>query len=911
VYTMKTRDILVSVFALVCFSALSNGADIMYMDFDGVLGQPLPLTVTDTTGLFSFMKHLDPTGFLDYGQANPLVNTAGTSADFFNAGLYRLDPGPGDPLDLTGTTYTIEMFIYPRALQQEALFRRSPASFIVDLRDDNTVNWAQSGEDKNELQLASEPNSVMPDQWYHVACVFDACDPTPMRLYLDGALVDSGGTSELNPDEAYPVAIGAIRRDDGTIGQFYDGMIDELRLNSSALDPTEFVTRTPGLAMRPRPRNGADNVPTSTVLTWRAGDWSDSHEVYLGTSESAVAAAVPGSAQHKGARALGQESYNPGGLELGVRYYWRIDETSVTHPDSPWKGSVWSFKTAGAAYEPYPADGAEHVPIDAVLYWIAGEATISHEIYCGTDLAAVAAATDPYNPPGRGRQDANSIALPSFELETTYYWRVDEVTAAKTIKGDVWNFSVGDYSIVDNFESYDPNQPGAGLWVDDGGAWSRITAETQPHHRGDQAMEINYYNMFTSTYSEAIRTFPLAQDWGPSIKSLQFYWAGRASNIDDIFYVRIEDDGGTDAQVTIPLSAGDLQDETWHSFNVALQDFADGGVDLSAVKKVGIGLGDRDGTTPSMTGGYVYIDDLTIYPSRCLTEYAPASDLDRDCDVDLEDYGALAVDWGDHDYTIPGTAPNPAQLLMWYKFDEGSGNQAMDSSGNLRDGLIVVSGGMPQWDPDGHDGMCLSFDDDTAIVGPNDVFNTVTGELTISVWIYGGFETEGRYNTVFHAGLGTTYIEAEVPNVDGSILWRAGSETDVVRWTDFTAADWRAAWNHYGFVKKASAGTMAIYANGVKVAEKLDAYSSLAGLAGTVFDIGALIEHNNDFIGRMDDFKIYGYALSGPEVVGAATGGTDLYVPVRAIGNIEPDQSVDFKDMRHIADQWLEQRLWP
>jgi hypothetical protein len=908
---MKAREIILSAFTLVFAAAFANAADIMYIDFDGVQGQPLPLTVTDKTGFFAFLRHIDPAGFLNYGPANPLVNTSGTSADFFNAGLYRLDPGIGDPLDLTGTTYTIEMFIYPRSLTQEALFRRSPASIIVDLRGNNTVNWAQSGEDKNELQLESEPNSVLPNQWYHVACVFDACDPTPMRLYLDGALVDSGGTADLNPDEAYPVAIGAIRREDGTIGQFYDGMIDELRLSGEALDPTEFLTRTPGVAMRPRPMDQADNVPTASVLTWRAGDWAASHEVYFGTDETAVADALPGSAEHVGTKALGQESYDPAGMDLGIRYYWRIDEVNEANPSGPWKGPVWGFKTAGAAYEPYPADGAGGVPIDAVLHWTTGEGAISHDIYFGTDEAAVAAATDPYSPPGQGRQEPNSIALPSFSLETTYYWRVDEVTAAKTIKGEVWSFSVGSYSIVDNFESYDPNQVGAGLWQDDGGAWSRITVEPQPHYRGDQAMEINYYNLFAFTYSEAVREFTIAQNWMPSIKTLVFHWAGRQTNIDEIFYVRLEDADGADAIVTIPLAPGDLQDETWHQFNAQLQDFADGGVNLAKVKKLGIGLGDRDGVEPSMAGGYVYIDEVRLYPSRCLTEYAPESDLDNDCDVDFEDYGALAVDWGDQDYTIPGTPPNAAQLLMWYEFEEGSGIQALDSSGNLRNGLIVASGGAAQWDADGHAGMCLSFDDDTAIIGPNDVFNTLTGELTISVWINGGFETEGRFNTVCHAGSGTTFIEAEVPNDDGSILWRAGSDLDVVRWTDFTAADWRAAWNHYGFVKDAAAGFMAIYANGIKVAEKLDAYGPLTGLAGAVFDIGALIEHNNDFIGKMDDFKIYGYALSAAEVVGAATGGTDLYVPVRAVGNIEQDQIVDYKDLKYVADQWLEQRLWP
>jgi hypothetical protein len=43
---------------------------------------------------------------------------------------------------------------------------------------------------------------------------------------------------------------------------------------------------------------------------------------------------------------LGSESFEPGQLEWNTTYYWRIDEVNDAHPDSPWKGNVWSFTTA-------------------------------------------------------------------------------------------------------------------------------------------------------------------------------------------------------------------------------------------------------------------------------------------------------------------------------------------------------------------------------------------------------------------------------------------------------------------------------------------------------------------------------------------------------------------------------------
>jgi hypothetical protein len=69
--------------------------------------------------------------------------------------------------------------------------------------------------------------------------------------------------------------------------------------------------------------------------------------VYFGTDKDAVKNADTSSPEYKGTRALGSESYDPGKLDLGVTYYWRIDEVDNTNPDSPWPGILWSFTTAG------------------------------------------------------------------------------------------------------------------------------------------------------------------------------------------------------------------------------------------------------------------------------------------------------------------------------------------------------------------------------------------------------------------------------------------------------------------------------------------------------------------------------------------------------------------------------------
>jgi Concanavalin A-like lectin/glucanases superfamily len=93
------------------------------------------------------------------------------------------------------------------------------------------------------------------------------------------------------------------------------------------------------------PANGAVDVKPTTLLTWTAGAIAASHEVYFGTDPNAVKNATKTSPEYKGSKALGDESYDPGKLELETSYYWRIDEVNAANPDSPWKGNVWSFTT--------------------------------------------------------------------------------------------------------------------------------------------------------------------------------------------------------------------------------------------------------------------------------------------------------------------------------------------------------------------------------------------------------------------------------------------------------------------------------------------------------------------------------------------------------------------------------------
>ena len=116
---------------------------------------------------------------------------------------------------------------------------------------------------------------------------------------------------------------------------------------------------TEGAIADPNPSNGAVDVKQTPILSWTAGVYAASHQIYLGTDREAVKNADTASPEYKGTRLLGDDSYEPGKLAWDATYYWRVDEVNSTNPDSPWVGPVWNFTTAGFAivddFEDYDA----------------------------------------------------------------------------------------------------------------------------------------------------------------------------------------------------------------------------------------------------------------------------------------------------------------------------------------------------------------------------------------------------------------------------------------------------------------------------------------------------------------------------------------------------------------------------
>jgi hypothetical protein len=129
-----------------------------------------------------------------------------------------------------------------------------------------------------------------------------------------------------------PLPDGLVR------GTTYYWRIDEVEADGTTVYKGDIWSFTiePFAAYNPSPPDGATGVDTNVELSWTSGFDAKLHSVYFGDDLDTVSNAV-------GAPPMPFITYNPGPLEAGKTYYWRVDEFN---PPITTKGDIWSFTTA-------------------------------------------------------------------------------------------------------------------------------------------------------------------------------------------------------------------------------------------------------------------------------------------------------------------------------------------------------------------------------------------------------------------------------------------------------------------------------------------------------------------------------------------------------------------------------------
>jgi len=175
------------------------------------------------------------------------------------------------------------------------------------------------------------------DVWHHICLTYDG---TTATLYADGIQVASQvKTWDLS------LSLAHVGRQVNTAAEFWDGLVDDVRIYNKALTAEEIQQVMLGntkLAGSPVPaRDAIVDIRDISSLNWSAGDTAASHDVYFGTDRDAVAGADNNAPQFQGNQA-GTSLSLAALVEFGGGdYYWRVDE--IESDGTANAGTIWKF----------------------------------------------------------------------------------------------------------------------------------------------------------------------------------------------------------------------------------------------------------------------------------------------------------------------------------------------------------------------------------------------------------------------------------------------------------------------------------------------------------------------------------------------------------------------------------------
>jgi len=584
---------------------------------------------------------------------------------------------------------------------------------------------------------------------------------------------------------------------------------------------------------------------------------------------------------------------------LVVRYDADLDQTRVSADAA----QMDLYKAWG------PSPSGEGAPVDSALAWKAGGYTLlaqGHDVYFGTDAAAVEAATVD-DPMGvyRGRQDANSYDPGPLALGRAYYWRVDQIRedTGDVHKGNVWSFTAQATWMIDDFDEYADWEAVLQVWEEQGSAFNWVSTafaaagnslgvDLKPE-QGLNGTMVMQRDMDLTAYGVRALGFDFASD--PN--------QGFVKEI----YVELSDATNT-ARVTVddPVI---VRNRAWGLVDVDLAQFV--GIDLAQVKSLALGVNLTSAGAQRVT---VYFDQLRLFPQRCIPERTLAGDLNGDCTVDAEDLAILTDRWLESTIQVVAAEPS-SQPATWHRFDEPN-NWTLGFDDEMGLANATPSAGATLDSQGGYDGLgAVVFTGTHSYLELDDaVFSGMAGPaLTISLWVYGDPAFQPFANdAVFHGmGAGGFTMQFMCPDSQGRVVFDHGiAPADRVVWGETDPADWEGQWNHYAVVKDATLGVQQIYHNGRLVAETTSAFQSTPESGG--MRIGATDQPTPQrlYHGKVDDFRIYPAVLPQAAILHLA-GGTQIDQAPVTPADINGDGIVDQADRDILEANMGKMQLWP
>lgn len=321
----------------------------------------------DGNGLDSSGSDNDAT---PHGEISYLPGIHGPAAQFHgNRDYFQVANSPA--MQLRGTRqFSVVVYVRPTTLSQQSILMHglgssTRASWFLGIQGSEPDAMLHPGSfvfgvrPGNGIAYAGVTGKAVVGQWTCLAATYDG---VVLRLYVDGTL-QSSVAAPLPYDSEEDLYIGGDPRLYGDFGcSWFVGLVDEVSIFDQALtaDEVRSVMQRPveaPLARDPDPAQGAGDVPQDTPLSWTPGEFAATHDVYFGTSFDAVSGA--GRANPMGVLVSQNQPnavFDPGRLQYGQAYYWRIDEVNGPSDYTIHKGVVWNFTVEPYSY-PIPGAG--------------------------------------------------------------------------------------------------------------------------------------------------------------------------------------------------------------------------------------------------------------------------------------------------------------------------------------------------------------------------------------------------------------------------------------------------------------------------------------------------------------------------------------------------------------------------
>jgi hypothetical protein len=540
----------------------------------------------------------------------------------------------------------------------------------------DTVGASSGGDDVIKFGVACSDGAdesessemIQTTEWQHIVMVWDN-DGSGTQLYVNGILngLSFDGDNRTGLTAGYTKLLVGKGSKDGAADAGWDGRVDDVRIYDYRLSEGE-VRYLAGIGDLKLPDQ---YVPMVLHMEFEGNLDDSSGNNYHGTPYGAIAFATDpdmgevldlpgGDNQYVGLPPIGIQ----GAMPRTISGWAKADHTSIPN----WT-LIFGFTTPGGGCGSHFNIGSLGGPGGVGAHVWCWEATIFsdqqaldwHHYAMTYDGGTVRYYGDgaKVGETGYGLVHADNFHVGSRATQpSSFPGLVDEVK--------VFNFMLNDAQILELSGAYVPVNPIGDTWTGKAAATPALEWKQRPQE-GSKCMRIDYTGNGAvarlDPFGDGAHPHGHNGDWTlGGAKALSIWFKGDPDNAPGQMFAQLTTaaSSGNTQRIMYDGDPEDLKSWGWLNWNIDLKELGTGkpadpiqGLPLTKIKEVGIGV--------MGGGGVLYVDNVRLYPTRCVPAYGPDADLTEDCVVNGEDIGVLGRAW------LAAEGGNG----LWYKYYEG------------------------------------------------------------------------------------------------------------------------------------------------------------------------------------------------------------------------------------------------